>query len=57
VVVPHDAWLTHWDLREENLGALQEPELVLQDPEGVIRDMDRVKSVLMQYAGKKEDTL
>ena len=52
MVVPHDAWLTNWDLQEENLGALQEPELVLQDPEGAMRDLDRVKSVLMQYAGR-----
>jgi hypothetical protein len=50
--VPPDAWLQQLDLSKEDLGGLADPELVAADPEGVVRDLDKVKALLVQYAGE-----
>mmetsp|Transcript_37672 Transcript_37672/g.83892 ORF Transcript_37672/g.83892 Transcript_37672/m.83892 type:complete len:441 (-) Transcript_37672:2613-3935(-) len=54
VVPPHDTWLRELDLKQEGLAALVEADLLKTDPSILERDLDKVKELLMQYAGSMQ---
>ncbi|EFJ42408.1 hypothetical protein VOLCADRAFT_97483 [Volvox carteri f. nagariensis] len=51
VVPPHDTWLRELDLKAEGLGALIEPDLMRADAAVAEKDLEKVKALLVQYAG------
>ncbi|GLC43541.1 hypothetical protein PLESTM_001484500 [Pleodorina starrii] len=51
VLPPHDTWLRELDLKAEGLGALIEPDLMRADAAVAEKDLEKVKALLVQYAG------
>ena len=47
----HDTWLKDLDLKAEGLGALIDSDLIKTDPSIMDKDLQKVKELLVQYAG------